>query len=693
MQVVDSEGTIRKDAKVRIGGRAVYYDKESQTYTDDNWSQKEYHILTVELDKFRAVFDLRKHLVSPWYQHDYGQQSGPDFYSYLITDKNKYKPGETVRFKSYALSGHKRPLKQDLSLWMRIGSSWRDYKKIIPVTPYHPGGYAGEFQLDDSLNLKLDKMYTIQLRDKRGRIIGSTGFRYEDYELNGNKLFVKLASNVQYAPQSNRIDISATDANGLPLREVNVEVTVGRQQVLKSYVEILSLPDTLISVQAELDAMGKASVDIPSRIFGASDCFYDVNVVLLTADNNRLERQDKATFYYSNHDVQCTTQADTVCFSFFDSGVERPVAAELSYGDKKEVKKIRLPYREPFNQSVSNYRFKIPEMEYETVIASAGLDSKLKLNGGIEKDSFCISLSNPLQLELSWYVYQGNRLLQKGSGKEMEHRSGEVDPSSVYYVEIFYFMGDKECMLKRSYTSPSERLLIESDLPERVYPGQKVAATLNVTNMQGHPISNVDLTAFAVNSQLDYYVPDLPYYGSAPRPCEQRASYSMRQKEYLHTAALDYEHWNQLLHLDDLPYYRFAYPAGNLFRQSVDTPDGTTQFAPYVMSDGKAVDIYVIEQNDIPCYFSWTEQPKGYSFPVLHPSGKQKITLRMHDRAFILDSLAFERGKKTVFSFDMNRLPEGVKMIWLRQKKGKGYEYKFTSEEKNDTNGISAGCP
>ena len=37
-----------------------------------------------------------------------------------------------------------------------------------------------------------------------------------------------------------------------------------------------------------------------------------------------------------------------------DSGVERPVAAELSYGDKKEVKKIRLPYREPFNQSVSN---------------------------------------------------------------------------------------------------------------------------------------------------------------------------------------------------------------------------------------------------------------------------------------------------------------------------------------------------
>lgn len=682
LQVVDAEGIIRKDAKVRVGSKTVYYDQDSQTYTDDNWSQKEQHILTVELDKFRAVFDLTKHLVPPWYKNDYGQQNGPEFYSYLITDKNKYKPGETIRFKSYALSEHKRPLKQELSLWMRVGSSWRDYKKIMLVAPYHPGGFAGEFQLDDSLNLKLDQRYSIQLRDKRGRIVASTNFNYEDYELNGNKLLAKLASNVQYAPQSNRVDISATDANGLPLREVNVEVTIGRQQVLKSYTKILSLPDTLMSVQAELDASGKASVDIPSRIFGASDCFYEVNVVLLTADNKRLEQQNKATFYYSCHDVKCTTQADTICFSFFDLGAERPIEAELTYGEKKEVKKIRLPHREPFNQTVTGYRFKIPELRYETIIASSGLDPKLELNGGIEKDSFCVSLSNPLQLDLSWFVYQGNRLLQKGSGKEMEHKSGEIDPSSVYYVEIFYFMGNKECMMKRTYTSPSERLVVASDLPERIYPGQKVTTKLNVTNIHGRPVSNVDLTAFAVNSQLDYQIPDLPYYGSAPRPREQRASYSMKQKEYLFKTKLDYKRWNQLFGLEELPYYQFAYPSGNLYRQTVDTPDGITQFAPYIMLNGEAVDIYVIEQNDVPCYFSWTEQPQEYSFPILHPAGKQKITLRMHDRAFIIDSLAFDRGKKTILSFDMNQLPQGVEVVWLRQKKGKNYEYKFTTEEK-----------
>lgn len=681
LQVVDEEGAIRKDAKVRLGTRAVYYDEESQTYTDDNWSEKEYHLLTVELDEFRAVFDLRKHLVPPWY-NDFRYPERPAFYSYLITDKNKYKPGETVRFKSYALSEHKRPLKQELSLWIRTDRSY-NFKKVLSLTPYHPGGFAGEFQLEDSLNLKLDQHYTLQLRDKRGRIVASGGFKYEDYELNGNKLEVKLESDIQYSPQSNRVNISATDANGLPLREVNMEVTIGRQQVLESYADILLLPDTLMSSRVELDAAGKASVDIPSQIFGPSDCFYSVEVVLLTADNVRLEQQNRATFYHSCYNIQAKAQADTVCFSFLDLGVERPVDAELSYGDKKEVKKIRLPYREPFNQSVSDYRFKIPELDYEASIASGILDGGLKLKGGIEKDSFCVVLSNPLNLEVSWYVYQGNRLLQKGSGKEMEYKTGETDPSSVYYVEVFYFMGNKECTFKRSYTVPTERLLIASDLPERVYPGQKVKTMLNVTNMQGRPVSNVDLTAFAVNSQLEYKIPDLPYYGTAPRTREQRASYSMKQKDYQYNATLDYGHWNQFLHLDRLPYYRFAYPSGNLFKHTLDTPDGTTQFAPYVMVNGRAVNIYVIEQNDIPCYFSWTEQPKGYSFPVLRPLGKQKLTLRLYDRALIVDSIAFEPGKKTILSFDMNQLPEEVRMVRLVQKKkhSKFYEYKFTHEE------------
>lgn len=678
LQVVDSLGTIRGDAKVRVDGQVIDYEEISHTYTDDNWSQNEQHILTVELDKFRAVFNLTKHFVPLW--NGRSSYSGkPDFYSYLITDKNKYKPGETVRFKSYALSRYKRALRQELSLWLRTGGQ-HPFKKILSVNPYHPGGFAGEFQLVDSLELKLGQRYSMQLRDARERVVATTEFVYEDYELNGNKLQLNLDSHTHYFPNKNRLNICATDVNGLPLRETVVDVTVRRQEVLKSYSELLELPDTLMAMQVELDALGKATVDIPSDLFGASNCVYNVEVVLFTSDNQRLKQRSEATFYHSCYEIRNTIQGDTLCLSLFDLGEERPMEALLDYGDKKK-KKIHLPYKEPFKQSVTKYWLDLPEIGYQTGIYPSDIDPNLELIGGIENDSLCVSLSNPLQLEFSWYVYQENQLLGKGFGKELEYKQGLIDPSSVYYVEIFYFLGDEECELRRAYTSSAKHLLIESDLPEQVYPGQKVSAELNVTDVQGHPVANVDLTAFSVNSQLEYNIPSLPSYNKTPRAREQRVSYSMDEVDYLHTTTLDYSRWNSLLHLDQLLYYQFAYPSGKVFRHTVDTPDRTTQFAPYVMKNGEAVDIYVIEQNDVPCYFSWTEQLKGYSFLACCPQGKQKLTLRMADRAFVIDSIAFEPGKKTILSFDMEHVPEGIKVIWLNQKNTQE-ECEFTDIER-----------
>lgn len=295
----------------------------------------------MELDKFRAVFNLTKHFVSLW--NGGSSYSGkPDFYSYLITDKNKYKPGETVRFKSYALSRYKRALRQELSLWLRTGGQ-HPFKKIRSVNPYHPRGFAGKFQLVDSLELKLGQRYSMQFRDARERVVATTEFVYEDYELSGNKLQLNLESHTHYFPNKSRLNICATEVNGLPLRETVVDVTVRRQEVLKSYSELLVLPDTLMAMQVELDALGKATVDIPSNLFGASNCVYNVEVVLYTLDNQRLEQRSEATFYHSCYEIRNTIQGDTLCLSLFDLEEERLMEALLDYGGKKK-KKIHLPF-------------------------------------------------------------------------------------------------------------------------------------------------------------------------------------------------------------------------------------------------------------------------------------------------------------------------------------------------------------
>ncbi|MDR0791887.1 MAG: carboxypeptidase-like regulatory domain-containing protein, partial [Chitinophagaceae bacterium] len=206
----------------------------------------------------------------------------------------------------------------------------------------------------------------------------------------------------------------------------------------------------------------------------------------------------------------------------------------------------------------------------------------------------------------------------------------------------------------------------------------------------GSAVSNVDLTAFSVNSLLDYSLPDLPYYGAAPATREQRDSYSMNRKNYLLETPLNFDYWNKLAKLDTLEYYRFAYPRNKMFLYTVNTPDTTTEFAPYIMKDGKAIDIYVIEKNDKPIYFSWTQQPKAYSF--LADMGKQKITLRLFNKAIVFDSIQFAPGKKTILSIEENYLPANTKVIDLNNKTGQGY-YIFTSPEAERYNKLISEIP
>jgi hypothetical protein len=662
LQVVDENGKIRSNAKVKLNRGRISYDAESKTYSADNMSERREHILTVRLDGFTAVFDVTKHIVNPWYNYG-GGGSTPDFYSYMITDKNKYKPGETVRFKSYALSGNRRPLRGELSVWTYADNR---AKRIGTVQAHRPGGFAGEFVLHDTLKLKLDKRYPLQLRDKSGRIAASTFFYFEDYELYDNRLQVQMQSRSQYYPEANRLEISTTDANGLFLQGMQADITVKRRTVFNTYADVLLLPDTLLHRRIELDADKPTVFEIPHTLFGEADCLYDVEVVALSFDNQRMEWRDAVSFYRSHYSISHKTHGDTIRFEFYELGKERAVTAELSYNGDDDPKTVQLPYEEKFDQTTDSYNIRVLQPKYSRIIATSDIVSGLNLTGGFKADSFNVKLVNPLQLDVSWYVYHGSSILQKGAGKELDFKSAEADYTSTYYVEIFYFMGKEEKVYRRVFTPQADYLSVNLDIPERIYPGQTVDASIRVSNNMGNPVSNVDLTAFGYNSLLNRDVPDLPYYGDPPNVREKRSSYSMRKRLYTYSSGLKFEFWNSKLKLDSSMYYQFTYPLGKMFTHAVSAPDSVTQFAPYVMRNGRALTVYAVEIDDKPVYFSWTQQPKAYSFPC--DTFCREISLRLYDRVIILHNVRFERGKKTIISLDVDNLPatERPKIINLK---------------------------
>ncbi|MDQ2658629.1 MAG: carboxypeptidase-like regulatory domain-containing protein, partial [Bacteroidota bacterium] len=257
------------------------------------------------------------------------------------------------------------------------------------------------------------------------------------------------------------------------------------------------------------------------------------------------------------------------------------------------------------------------------------------------------------------YIYQGSELLQKGFGDEFDFKSRIEDRSQTYYVELLYSFGGSDHITSKEFEFREGSLDIALNLPDRVYPGQKVEAGIEVTDDEGNGVGGVDLTALATTAKLNYYLPDLPYYGTTSYARSDKATYTRNEVNKRNAILdLDYEKWVTRARLDTMKYYQFAYPGQKIFFDQIDIPD-STQFAPYVMERGAAKQVYVIELDREPVFYSWTDQPKGYSFYV-EPAKMKTITLRLYDRVLILDSLCFDAGKKTIFSLDLDHLPKGV---------------------------------
>jgi hypothetical protein len=663
LQVLDLEGNIRKDAKVKLGVKKIRIDTLTKTYRLHNESfAGSSRYVTVELEGFRSVFNIEKHEVPSWYYNNYDDSDdGPDFYSYMITDKNRYKPNENVRFKSYALSGGKTPLRKELEVWLLDNGK---PKKVRLVNPQRPGSYANEFHLHDSLKLSLDKHYTLQLREKNGRIVASCNFMYEDYELFGNQLEIELKTERQFHPLDNELTIKATDVNGLILKDATANIIVTTNAIRETFDPVVILPDTVLHKKMTLDPANPTKVVIPSALFGKSNTAYSVEVIVTNSENQRTGHSVSAVHFFTEYEIVTRFSNDSILYELESSGVVlKNVPAKIIHSDLDSLRTL-LPFKEKINPVITNVRIETKQASRD--FSMRNLIPILEIKGGILKDSFHVSLNNPQKIEVSWFIYHENLLLSKGSGTTMEYKSSITDRSMTYTVELLYSFGGQENIMSKEFPFTDDILTVSVNLPDKVYPSQSVEALIKVEDQQGRPVSNVDLTAFAVTSKLGYYTPTLPYYGSTSSGRSRSTNFSKEDvNKRMAILDLEYNKWEKRARLDTMKYYQFTYPYSGQFNYSYTIND-STQFAPYVMKDGMALQIYVIEVNRNPVYYSWVTMPPGYSFYV-SPKKKNHITLRLYDRVLILDSIQFTAGKKTILSIDINHLPKGVEVVKLYQ--------------------------
>ena len=291
--------------------------------------------------------------------------------------------------------------------------------------------------------------------------------------------------------------------------------------------------------------------------------------------------------------------------------------------------------------------------------SASSLYPDFEINGFFDADSFRVEVHNPHHFDFNWNIYRGKALVDEGYGKELKHSSFIPNRDSTYYVDLSYVQGGEEHEVHRDFTFKSGHLDISLEMPDRVYPGQTVDALIKVCNHKGYPVKGVDLTAMASNSKLNYYVPSLPSYGKSSGARPKEVSYSVYDFRVPDVVLdLDYVKFKALAGLDTMKYYQFAYPQNTIFEYSYAISD-STQFAPFVMKNVEMQEVFYIEVDREPVYYSWADAPNPYSF-YIEPDSLHEVKIRLADRLLVLDSVCLAPNQKHIFSFTLSNPPKYV---------------------------------
>ncbi len=655
--LVDREGQEISDAEVSLDGKKIRYDDHARLYHAHRGRKASVLVRVVYkgLPGFTRIVLNRLPKPGPVFTGrlpQKGKKADP-YSGYLVFNKPLYKPADTVRLKAFVLKGKRhRPVEGALSVRI-IGSDVN--KELGEVLPKHPGAYDFKFALHDSLKLRLDSRYLVELY-RKDEVFRSATFSYEDYLLKSVSFTMRGDPPSHSKNQSQAIYLKATDENGLPVMDGRVTLTLLPYASLSFGGNRVFIPDTLWQHELLLDPIGETKVVLPDSIFPDADFQYRADALFLNANNE--SRKASSTFNYtvtSSPAVVIDLRNDSLHLSFAPGGLppDDPyirLSGMNSDGDTvSSLPRLHLPAVVKISPYVNKYEAKgskasaylLPAWENAGVVATARKTA----------DSLLVKVSNPRKLPFWFTVLQGDRVIDRGRAVDLDYRTRNPGAGSTVFF-MSYVWGDQWNNNRVNVVLDEHQLNIDVKQPLAVSPGERKEIELSVSDAKGKAVADVDLTAYAITSKFNYAPPVTPYLGK-PQPFPIRGRLPVVQSKKAVEKAdipLDWERWRKRLGLDTLEYFRFTHPEVS-YRTVVKAREGLTQIAPFVVDKGSILPVEILYLNEKPVYFSQAQQEERYSFHV--SPGMQKIRFRLKDKWVVVDSVKVASGEKLVISFNL----------------------------------------
>lgn len=583
-----------------------------------------------------------------------------DYDGFVVFNKPKYRPGDTVRIKAYILDHKERLVDEKIELW--IGTQWwlnkKESKHISTLNPYQAGFYESFFVLHDSLNLKLDYEYKFYLANDEQTLLRSS-FHFEDYELDESAFSLRLSKDEVYAIDSIRVFVEGKDANGLFIKDASVELSIKPGIVHEIVPDSLYIDNTIWSTDQPLDASEETFIDIPTDIFYDADIEYDVVATFQTADFEIHNKVKGFRYRLKKPAITYQIKGDSLqlALSIGDSSIASN-ASVMGYGSHQLVDSIQISLPQSIKIKPLIRSYVVLAGDFSEVVLLDELPSNVEVFASRDSDSLHIQLANPRKLNVRYSLYKGNTEIRSGSGDQWKLDINTTSQKD-YFIAIQYVWAGQSHNKNYTIGLPSGELDILTNVPSTIYPGKKMDIQLAVTDTDGEPVEGVDITSYGIKNQFKGYGPPvLPDFSKAASSRRLINNFDISgnglDNSIVHKN-LNWQKWNAIMTLDSIGYYQLIYPDDGLYRQSFSSSDSITQFAPYVVEDGMLVPIHIIYLDKVPIYFSMTDHEQYYSFQA--KEGYHNLKLRTAEKELKLESIYFESGKKTIIGIDVNTRP------------------------------------
>lgn len=669
------------DARVRVGKRRMNYDPKQALYTDGKISRK--HIIEIEHDGVYHYIELQpyqravmrpknndsffKRIFTP----EEAELSGNNLF---ITDKPKYRPGDTVRWSARISSRRGVPKGQPLNLWLK-GANIKD-TLLATITPEYKGVYHGELPLTGKLNLRLDRNYNLSLENKdRKKIFAQTSFAHEEYELNGLRLSLQSDREEHRRENPPTLMLKATDENDMAVLEGRYELSIITAGNLQWEDSNGFVPNILWERSIDITSAQAVEITLPDNIFPQNVSFsYRIEGKYISPDNN-IKSSNLYIRYDSRPSVIQIDETDSgIRISQVSGGQVDTVSGEITTytitGEEIQRKKVILPidYRLPGNVSYLTVR---GTKAQKTYFAFELRNWQISHQFYRSKDSLYLHVDNPLEFPFWYQLRKGRRILLEGYAIHLDWQCKEKGYDN-YYLKLNYLFGGITRNVQDQLIVRKKNIQVDVKTPQLVYPGQKAQVEVTLSDYKGKPLRYADLTARGLTSKFHNGMTFVPYWG---KPIKDEYRYLQLLDNYFlinaQSTRLNWERWNKEMGLDSIAYYQFLHPTP-LYAYSTPAPEGITQIAPYAVEKGDLVPIYYILANGEPVYYYGTQHVPVYSFPV---QGKNiSIEMRLADRKVNIEHIKPKNGQINIYAFDVSRsFPEqGITVTPLpKEERGK----------------------